>query len=183
MNGCRSSPIPPTTNATIASVSLLSSSSDDSLVVAAVSSAPSALASSASAPPCSSPVAAVSVNTGAKGRCAAYDRGDTAPAIADFVRGYSLEATRPTAEEVAALASAAAPGTRVYVSAVAARPPQEVIDSAVRLRAGGFNPVPHLAVRNFPSASAFDELLSRARGEDTPVTLIELDTVGTIPET
>jgi methylenetetrahydrofolate reductase (NADPH) len=102
-------------------------------------------------------VANISSRTG----LAAHDRG----AIADFVSGYSLEATRPTDEEVAALAGVAPAGTRVYVSAVATRPPQEVIESAIRLRAGGFNPVPHLAVRMFASAAQLDDLLARLHGE------------------
>jgi methylenetetrahydrofolate reductase (NADPH) len=95
----------------------------------------------------------------------APDRGGLVPAIADFVRGFSLEATRPTADEVAALAGIADAGTKVYVSAVATRPPQEVVESAIRLRSGGFNPVPHVAVRMFASTAALDGFLARLAGE------------------
>jgi methylenetetrahydrofolate reductase (NADPH) len=98
---------------------------------------------------------------GSRTGLAAHDRA----AIADFVSGYSLEATRPTAEETAMLASVAPAGTRVYVSAVATRPPQEVIESAIRLRASGFNPVPHLAMRMFATAAQLDETLARLTGE------------------
>jgi len=108
---------------------------------------------------------AASLKASIKTNYATHYRGDTAPAIADFVRGYSLEATRPTTEEVAALASIAATGTRVYVSAVATRPLQEVIASAVRLRAAGFNPVPHLAVRMFPSSAQLDDFLAQLNAE------------------
>jgi methylenetetrahydrofolate reductase (NADPH) len=109
----------------------------------------------------------VTAKTSAKtsAKTGAPERADLVPAIADFVRGFSLEATRPTADEVAALADIASAGTRVYVSAVATRPPQEVVESAIRLRAGGFKPVPHVAVRMFASAAALDDFLARLAGE------------------
>ena len=86
-------------------------------------------------------------------------------AIAAFARGFSLEATRPSADDVAALATIAPAGTRVYLSAVPTRPVDEAIGAAALLRRAGFEPVPHLAVRNFASTIAFDEFLSRARTE------------------
>jgi len=96
---------------------------------------------------------------------AASERNDLVPTIADFVRGFSLEATRPSTEEIAALADTAEAGTRVYVSAVSTRPPQEVIESAMRLRAGGFKAVAHVAVRMFANAAALDQFLARLTGE------------------
>ena len=93
------------------------------------------------------------------------DRADPAGAIVDFARDFSLEATRPSADEIAALAAAARPGTRVYVSAVSTRPAQDAIEAVVRLRAAGFEPVPHLAVRNFATARDLDDFLDRVTGE------------------
>jgi methylenetetrahydrofolate reductase (NADPH) len=98
-------------------------------------------------------------------RFEAANRVDPVGAIAELMRGFSLEATRPSPEEVAALAEIAPAGTRVYVSAVPARPAQDILDAARRLRAAGFEPVPHLAVRNFASAQALDDFLARASGE------------------
>ena len=86
-------------------------------------------------------------------------------AIADFVQGFSIEATRPTAAEIDALAAIAPKGTRVYVSAVPARPTQEVLDSAIRLRAAGFSPVPHVAARMFATIAALDEFLAQLSGK------------------
>src|ERR1041384_3402055 len=80
-------------------------------------------------------------------------------AIADFVQGFSIEATRPTAAEIDALATIVPKGTRVYVSAVPTRSAQEVLDSAIRLRAAGFSPVPHVAARMFATTAALDEFL------------------------
>ncbi len=84
--------------------------------------------------------------------------------IAGFVDGFSLEATRPTDNDIAALAGLAR-GTRVYLSAVPGRPAEESIVAAVKLRAAGFEPVPHVAVRNFASAEALDDFLARLAGE------------------
>jgi methylenetetrahydrofolate reductase (NADPH) len=92
-------------------------------------------------------------------------RADPADAIADFMHGFSLEATRPSPEEVAALAAVVPAGTRVYVSAVPTRPVIEAIEAAARLRKAGFEPVPHLAVRNFATAHELDDFLARMSGE------------------
>jgi methylenetetrahydrofolate reductase (NADPH) len=90
---------------------------------------------------------------------------DPAQAIADFVQSFSIEATRPTAAEIDVLAAIAPKGTRVYVSAVPTRPTQEVLDSAIRLRAAGFSPVPHVAARMFATTAALDEFLAQLGGK------------------
>src|SRR5262249_57460012 len=87
-------------------------------------------------------------------------RSDIVPVIAQFVRGFSIEATRPTREEVTAFAGIAESSTRVYVSAVSTRPPQDVIEAAIRLRAAGFQAVPHVAVRMFATAGPLDDFLT-----------------------
>jgi len=90
---------------------------------------------------------------------------DPTQAIADFVQGFSIEATRPTAAEIDVLAAIVPGGTRVYVSAVPTRPTQEVLDSAIRLRAAGFSPVPHVAARMFATTTALDEFLAQLTGK------------------
>jgi len=81
--------------------------------------------------------------------------------IADFTRTASFETTRPSDADLAALMAAAAPGAAIYISALPGRPPQEQIAIARRLRARGFEPVPHLAARNFASAMELDEYLAQ----------------------
>jgi len=93
------------------------------------------------------------------------DRADPIAAIADFMRGFSLEATRPSADDVADLADTAPKGTRVYVSAVSTHPARESIEAAIELRKAGFEPVPHLAVRNLATADELDGFLARMSGE------------------
>jgi methylenetetrahydrofolate reductase (NADPH) len=89
---------------------------------------------------------------------------DPTQTIAYFVQGFSIEATRPSAAEIDVLAALVPRGTRVYVSAVPTRPPQEVLDSAIRLRAAGFSPVPHVAARMFATTAALDGFLAELTG-------------------
>jgi methylenetetrahydrofolate reductase (NADPH) len=98
-------------------------------------------------------------------RSAADAASDTSAAIAELMRGGSLEATRPNADDVAALKAALPAGTHVYLSAVPTRPQEEVVEQAARLTAAGLEPVPHLAVRNFASAEALGRFLDRLTGE------------------
>ncbi len=84
--------------------------------------------------------------------------------IAAFMARFSIEATRPSDADIAAMA-ALGHGTRVYLSAPPNRPVDEAVAAAIRLRAAGFEPVPHLAVRNFGSVAAFDDVLARLTGE------------------
>jgi methylenetetrahydrofolate reductase (NADPH) len=65
------------------------------------------------------------------------DRADPIDAIAEFMAGFSLEATRPSAEEVAALAAVAPARTSVYISATGEfRSAMEVIDGGALQRRG-----------------------------------------------
>jgi methylenetetrahydrofolate reductase (NADPH) len=90
---------------------------------------------------------------------------DEAETISAFMRGYSIEATRPTADDIAALAGIVPAGTSIYVSAVPGQPADEAVEHAARLSKRGFEPVPHLAVRAFASASEIDRLLGRLSAE------------------
>jgi methylenetetrahydrofolate reductase (NADPH) len=89
---------------------------------------------------------------------------DSVARIAGFMQNFAVEATRPSDADIAALAVLPR-GTRVYISAVPHRPAEESISAAIRLRAAGLEPVPHVAVRNFASVEALDDFLARLNGE------------------
>ena len=89
---------------------------------------------------------------------------DPVERIATFMAGFSIEATRPSEADIAAL-SVLKPGTRVYLSAVPSRPVAESVVAAGRVRAAGLEPVPHVAVRNFASEGALDDFLAQLNGE------------------
>jgi methylenetetrahydrofolate reductase (NADPH) len=84
--------------------------------------------------------------------------------IVAVMNGYSIEATRPSDDDFAAFA-VLPHGTRVYLSALPNRPPDDALGAAMRVRAAGHVPVPHIAVRNFASAAALDDYLARLNGE------------------
>jgi methylenetetrahydrofolate reductase (NADPH) len=84
--------------------------------------------------------------------------------IVALMAGFSIEATRPTDADIAGLGGLER-GTRVYLSAVPNRPPDEAVTAALRVRAAGLEPVPHIAVRNFASEDALDHLLARLNSE------------------
>ncbi len=94
------------------------------------------------------------------------DHGPTDPVarVAALMAGFSIEATRPSDADIAALAVLKR-GTRIYLSAVPNRPAAESVAAAVRVRAAGLEPVPHVAVRNFESVEALDDFIARLNGE------------------
>ena len=89
---------------------------------------------------------------------------DPVARIVALMAGFSVEATRPSDADIAALAVLKR-GTRVYLSAVPSRPADEAIAAAAKVRAAGLEPVPHVAVRNFGSVGALDDFLARLNGE------------------
>ncbi len=92
-------------------------------------------------------------------------RADPALAVRDFMQGYSLEATRPQAVELDALAATAPAGTRVYLSAVPRLTSDELIGTCARLRAAGLEPVPHFAAREVATPASLALCLKRLRSE------------------
>ena len=79
--------------------------------------------------------------------------------------GFSLEATRPSASEIAALADVLPRGTPVYFSAVPTLTAQELVEGAALLRKGGLEPVVHIAARRIQAAADLQDLLSRLHAE------------------
>jgi methylenetetrahydrofolate reductase (NADPH) len=89
---------------------------------------------------------------------------DAVTRIVALMAGFSVEVTRPSAADIAALAVLKR-GTKIYLSAVPSRPADESVDNAIRLRAAGLEPVPHVAVRNFATLEVLDDFLARLNAE------------------
>lgn len=81
--------------------------------------------------------------------------------IAAFLGQFSVEAARIDAEDVAALQRAVPAQTQVYLTSIPGQPASALVGPAQRLRAAGFEPIPHLAVRSIASVAMLDDLLSR----------------------
>lgn len=95
----------------------------------------------------------------------AKDKANALSRITDFLRDFSLEATRPKAADAAALKAEIPAGTRVYLSALPNRPLDELADQAGLIRKFGLEPVPHVAVRNLQSRDDIVHLLVRLQSE------------------
>ena len=83
--------------------------------------------------------------------------------VARLLQDWSLEATLPKPEEIAALGTQLAPGTRVYLSALPHVPWQRLLDAARAVAQAGLEPVPHVAVRNYDSRAELAEFLAGLR--------------------
>ena len=88
-----------------------------------------------------------------------------APSVAEnvssFLRGFSVEALRPDVVDLAVLKTALPAGSQVYLTAVRGRPLSDLMAAATRIRARGFEPVPHLAARSFASRDELDDAVLR----------------------
>ncbi len=86
-----------------------------------------------------------------------------APAV--FARSFSLEATRPNAADIAALAAILPPSTPVYLTVVPTVRSNELVAAAASLRKAGLEPVAHIAARRLSSKDQLNELLAGLRNE------------------
>jgi methylenetetrahydrofolate reductase (NADPH) len=96
---------------------------------------------------------------------AATSEAGSARQSADFAGRFSLEATRPGAAEIAALARLLPPRTPVYLTAVPTTDRHELVTAAAGLRRAGLEPVVHIAARRLANADALNELLAGLRSE------------------
>ena len=90
---------------------------------------------------------------------------DAVQQIVDLAHDFSIEATLPPPADIEALREFAPKGMPVFVSAVPSKPLMSGIEAAVQVRNCGFEPVPHIVARNFPSRQSAEELITRMVGE------------------
>lgn len=94
---------------------------------------------------------------------------DVAGDARSFLDDFSIEVTRPNAADLEAVRAVAnRPANRpmrIYVSAVPARPSADLIAQAAMVRRAGFEPVPHIAVRNYAGREELSSILSRLASE------------------
>ncbi len=99
---------------------------------------------------------------------------------------FSLEATRPSASEIASLCKVLPPATPVYFSAVPTVMPQELVSAAALLRKGGLEPIIHIAARRIASEADLSDLLARLHAEADVRRLLviggDVDATGPFPD-
>lgn len=111
---------------------------------------------------------------------------DAASAPERVAQGFSLEATRPTTDEIARLKDTVPQGTMVYVTAVPSQPMAEQIQTATRLRRAGLEPVAHVAARRLASLDRLHDLLKALRDQADMRRLLviggDVDSAGPLPD-
>jgi methylenetetrahydrofolate reductase (NADPH) len=85
--------------------------------------------------------------------------------LAAFLRGFSLEVMPRTAEKVEDFRALLPGGTRVYIAHIEGTPIDEMVATAARLRAEGFEPMPHFPARIIADAATLGDWVARYRGE------------------
>lgn len=89
----------------------------------------------------------------------------SADEIVALMRDFSVETTPTSAAKVGRFADHLTPGTTVNVTFLPGSDPGETVAVAKRLRAEGFEPVPHVAARSLVDRAALDRYLGRLSGE------------------
>lgn len=89
----------------------------------------------------------------------------TARDVITLIDGFSVETTPASAAKVASFADHLAPGTTVNVTFLPGSAIGDTIAVATRLRAEGFEPVPHIAARSITDAAMLDRTLGRLKDE------------------
>lgn len=85
----------------------------------------------------------------------------SAKQISSLLNGYSIEVTPASAANVNNFRDHLSLGTSVNVTFLPGSKLKDTIDVSVRLKNDGFNPVPHIAARNFKSEVELEMFLDR----------------------
>jgi len=103
-----------------------------------------------------------------------------------FASNFSIEATRPNAAEITALAEILPRVTPIYFSAVPTIKQHELVGAAAMLRKADLEPVVHIAARRMRSDSNLQDLLAALRGEADIRRLLviggDVETLGPFPD-
>jgi methylenetetrahydrofolate reductase (NADPH) len=81
--------------------------------------------------------------------------------IQNFFADYSIETTTHDEAKFDEITAELKPGTRVYIAHVPGTPIDDVVSFALRFKAAGFNPVPHIIARKLSSAEQLETALGR----------------------
>ncbi|MEJ6395034.1 methylenetetrahydrofolate reductase [Gymnodinialimonas sp. 2305UL16-5] len=82
-----------------------------------------------------------------------------------LLEGYSIEVMPRTAEKVADFRALLPAGTRVYIAHIDGTEINDMVATAARLRAEGFEPMPHFPARSIPDQATLADWIARYQGE------------------
>ena len=87
------------------------------------------------------------------------------PKLESFLKDYSIEVMPRTAEKVEDFKTLLPAGTRVYIAHIEGTPIEDMVATAKRLSADGFNVMPHFPARIIKDRATLDDWISRYQGE------------------
>ncbi len=86
-------------------------------------------------------------------------------ALAAFLQGFSIEVMPRTAEKIEDFRTLLPAGTRVYIAHLDGTPIADMVATAARLRAEGYEPMPHFPARIIADKAMLTDWVARYRGE------------------
>ncbi len=92
-------------------------------------------------------------------------RNSTANCVSSLMQDLSIEATLPNQMELESLRDILPSTTQIFVAAPPGRPYLRLVETAIQIRKAGFEPVPHIAARNYESLKALGDFVARICGE------------------
>lgn len=87
------------------------------------------------------------------------------PEIEAFLKGYSIEVMPRTAEKVEDFRDLLPNGTRVYVAHIEGTPIEDMVATAKRIRAEGYDVMPHFPARIIKDQAMLADWIARYQGE------------------
>ena len=87
------------------------------------------------------------------------------PEMEAFLQGFSIEVMPRTAEKVADFRDILPTGTRVYIAHIEGTPIEEMVATAKRINAEGFDVMPHFPARIIKDADTLGDWIARYQGE------------------
>lgn len=87
------------------------------------------------------------------------------PEMEAFLQGFSIEVMPRTAEKVADFRDILPTGTRVYIAHIEGTPIDEMVATAKRINAEGFDVMPHFPARIIKDAATLGDWIARYQGE------------------
>ncbi len=85
--------------------------------------------------------------------------------IEAFLKGYSIEVMPRTAEKVEDFRELLPTGTRVYVAHIDGTPIEDMVATAKRIAAEGYDVMPHFPARIIKDAATLPDWIARYQGE------------------
>jgi len=87
------------------------------------------------------------------------------PQMESFLKGYSIEVMPRTAEKVDDFTTLLPTGTRVYIAHIEGTPIEDMVPTANRLNADGFEVMPHFPARIIKDSATLADWIARYQGE------------------